>query len=256
LVQAQLRGLLTNITFLNLFALQEEGKPMSPRPQNITCEYCATRNLAGGHRCIACGAPLPVEIIQPLHVDEVESTIPAPELSPIPADNQPLSQQLKEGAAVVGSGLGVLGIGGLILRTVAEAVAIAVAAYIIGMFAGSADITMRGPVLYLLIALGGGGLVGLCVGLVTKRTIFTLLSAPFGTILGGYLVPIIFSLNTPRSPWQALFALAGGVLFALLGSRRSTNKIFACYQRARPFLGLIGGLIFGLLGYFVFHRIY
>ena len=94
---------------------------MSPKPQSVTCEYCATLNLAGGHRCIACGAPLPVVKVLPLTVSEVETPIPAPEFSPIPEVNQPLSQQLKEGAAVVGTGLGVLGIGGLILRTVAEA---------------------------------------------------------------------------------------------------------------------------------------
>lgn len=235
---------------------------MTLQPQKITCEHCASINPAGQARCIACGAPLSVPVTPPIYVTRVDaepvaapvSLSESPDSTP-PIETQSVSQQLKEGATVVGSSLGVLGIGGLILRTMAESVAIAVSAFIIGSNAGTADITLRGPALYFLIALGGGGLLGLCVGLVTKRTIFTLLSAPFGTILGS-LAAVLFSLNTPGNPLPALFALAGGVLFALLGGHRSNSKNFACYQRARPFLGLVGGLIFGLLGYVVFHRIY
>lgn len=229
---------------------------MNEKPMPLICEYCASHNPAGGQRCIACGAPLPVSRFIPPKVTLVESSVAPPSVNLHQEEDQPLGKIVSEGAAIVGSGLGLLGIGGLILRTVAEAVAIAVSAYIIGMHAGTADINMRGPALYFLIALGGGGLLGLSVGLVTKRVLFTLLSAPFGTILGGYLIPVFLSLKTPVSPWPALFAVAGGVLFALLGGHRSSNKTLACYQRARPFLGLLGGLFFGLLGYLVFHRIY
>jgi hypothetical protein len=46
------------------------------------------------------------------------------------------------------------------------------------------------------------------------------------------------------------------VFFALLGGRRSAGMSLPCFQRARPILGLIGGLLFGLLGYAINYRIY
>jgi hypothetical protein len=222
--------------------------------KSITCTYCAAINPWGTGRCLACGAPIELPVTPPMRVTVVD-TPESPPVNTPEVPSTPISQQLKEGLTAVGSGLGALGVFTIIARTVAEAVAIAVSAFIIGSNAGSANATFQGAALYLLLAAGGGALLGLCVGLVSKRIIFTLLSAPVGTILGGVLARVL-SLNAPRTPWLALFGIAGGVFFALLGGRRSAGMSLPCFQRARPILGLIGGLLFGLLGYAINYRIY
>lgn len=224
--------------------------------QTITCDHCGTHNPAGQAACIACGAPLVPPVTPPLRVTEVETPVfstpePAPEITPIDTGN--LSQQLKEGAALVGSSLGGLGIGTLLLRTLAEAIAIAVAALFVGVNSGSVARNNYLPL--LLLALAGGGLIGLCVGSVTKRFLFSLLSAPVGALLGS-VTGVLLQLNKTAFPWMALLSLAGAVALALLGGKRSATTKLACFQRARPWLGLIGGLLFGLIGFAAGYRIY
>lgn len=223
--------------------------------KRVNCEYCSTLNPAGQNQCIACGAPLPVPSIGPVRITEVNSpasTIAEP-ISQIP---QSMSQQMKDGVAVAAAGLGALGIGTLLLRLAAEAAAIACAALIIGLNAGSASISFKSAPLYLFLAAAGGGLTGLCVGLVTKRVFWSLVSAPAGALIGS--IPVIFFHPNTLSQftWSVFLSTIGAMLFALLGGRRGSKVPLHCLQRVRPILGLIGGLLFGMLGFFISHRIY
>lgn len=215
----------------------------------ISCAYCATLNPASSSNCIGCGAPIVLPKFQPVTVTNVPEPVNIPTpleslQSAVPA--QPIGSQVKQGLAAVGAGLGLAGIGGLLLRTLAEALAIAVAAVIIGFTAGSAA---DGNTPFGLIALIGGALVGLSVGLVIKRSMFVLFSAPFGA-LGGTLLAMAFGLNTPGAVWLPLCATVAACTLAILGGRRNTSAgVFRVYQRVRPWLGLAGGVVFALIGY-------
>ncbi len=229
---------------------------MSPAPRSITCAYCNTVNPPLRTNCLACGAPLPVPIRPPVRVTMVEPiTPPVPfNTPPSPApDLDAIGQQLKQGAAVLGTGIGALGIGTIVLRSVAEGVAIVISAFLIGLNSGNAIINLNGPTPYILVAGIGGALLGLVVGSVNKRLLFTLLSAPFGAVLGT-IVAITLSGLLPRGPWGGLLTFSGSVTFALLGGKRSGGN--GCYQRIRPVLGLVGGLLFGLLGFAAGYRVY
>lgn len=215
----------------------------------ISCPYCATLNTPSSSNCIACGAPIVLPRFQPVTITRVTepATLSTPLQNTQPGvPSQPLGQQVKEGLAAVGAGLGFAGIGGLILRTLAEALAIAVAAVIIGFTAGSAA---DGIAPFALIAITGGALIGLSVGLVIKRSMFVLFSAPFGA-LGGTLLAMAFGLNAPGAVWLPLCATAAACTLALLGGRRNASAgVFRVYQRLRPWLGLLGGVVFALIGY-------
>ena len=229
---------------------------MSPAPRSITCAYCNTVNPPLRANCLACGAPLPVPVRPPVRVTKVEPVTPpvSSNAPPSPApDLDAIGQQLKQGAAVLGTGIGALGIGTIVLRSVAESVAIVISAFLIGLNSGNAIINLNGTTPYILVAAIGGALLGLAVGSVNKRLLFALLSAPFGAVLGTILA-ITLSGLLPRGPWSGLLTFAGGVIFALLGGERSGGK--SCYQRIRPVLGLVGGLLFGLLGFAAGYRVY
>lgn len=198
---------------------------------------------------------MPVRSFKPLTVTEVDTpagTTPQP-LSQV---TQPISSQLKDGLSVAAAGLGALGIGTLLLRLTAEAAAVAGAALIIGMHAGSAGISFQSTAFYLFLAVAGGALVGLCVGLVTKRVFWSLVSAPAGALVGSLLAGVLRPSAASPFPWSVLLAAAGAAFFALLGGRRSGSVPLRCLQVVRPLLGLIGGALFGMLGFLITHRIY
>jgi hypothetical protein len=46
------------------------------------------------------------------------------------------------------------------------------------------------------------------------------------------------------------------MFFALLGGRRGRKMPMRCLQVLRPLLGLIGGALFGMLGFLITHRVY
>lgn len=220
----------------------------------VQCEYCNILNPEGSKECIACGAPLPSQETIPVKVAvplvEVTQPVPVPSV-----DTQAVAQQLKEGAAIVGTSLGALGIGSFILRTAAEATAIAVSAFITGINAGNSGAGLNNHTLFLVLAAVGGALIGLAVGSARKRVLFALLSAPVGAILGSVLA-VVLKLNISGSPWVALLSAAGASLLALFGGRRKHEGRISWFQRVRPVLGLIGGLLFGLLGYAAGFKIY
>lgn len=217
---------------------------------NIHCEYCDREQPTENRNCIGCGAPLPE---------------PKPERAPVPIDEQPTritdpatpveplvsADQLKEGLAAAGS----LGVGTIVLRVAAQGFAIAVSAFIVGLNAGSAAAGLNRYLPHMLTALLGGALLGLVVTLVKKRSIWTLLAAPAGAILGSVIARLLPRLD-PQLPLGALLALAGGLLFAVLGGNRSRGTRIPCLKVLQPVFGIIGGLFFGWLGFVVMYRIY
>ena len=217
---------------------------------SLPCVFCGVRNDPARETCFACGAPLalarPAPVVTPLNETPVVPLEAFPSTPQTPVE--PIKQQLAEGVAAVGAGLGLVGVGGLVMRTIAEALAILIAALVIGFNAGRVSPFPGGWFLYLLLAVGGSAFVGIAVGSVVKRAVFVLFSAPFGALLG-VGAAILLKLNTARTPWLPLFAIAGACALALLGGRSNRTARFAGYQRFRPLLGAIGGIIFGLIGF-------
>jgi hypothetical protein len=227
---------------------------------SLHCPFCGAGNDTAAHTCIACGAPLDPSRATPSYLKAMgvpsspeapvspagitnESSTPAPE--PV-ATVEPIKQNIKEGAAAVAAGLGLAGVGGLVMRTIAESLAILTSALVIGFNAG--QVTPNSWFLYLLLAIAGGAAVGIAVGSVIKRTIFALFSAPFGTLIGVFIT-IALKLNLRGTPWLPLFSIAGGCLLAVLGGRSNRGGRFQTYQRLRPILGAIGGIVFSLIGF-------
>lgn len=220
----------------------------------ITCEYCGREQPSEPARCIGCGAPLPVP--QPVqtrvtYVDE-PSRVAAPTISDEPLVN---TDQLKEGLATAGAVVGSLGIGSIVLRLAAEALAISFSALIIGVNGGTYAVGLNSYAGILLASLAGGALVGVCVTLSRKRTVLTLLSAPAGALLGTVLIML---LPDPSShfPLGMLAAAGGAVIFALLGRRVPSKLPLRCLTALHPVLGAISGLLFALLGFYIMYRIY
>jgi hypothetical protein len=225
-------------------------------PVTLTCRYCGATNPAGTDRCNACGAPLEIPIVPPVTVTTINS--PARNITP-PANAQradttpdqisdaldaaPISDQLKEGLKAAGLGIGALGVGTFFARTAAESAAIAFSSFMIGyLSAGNRS---------ALLALAGGLVIGLMVGLAVKRPLAVLISAPLGTVLG-WIAGKLLQSSLPELHLPALLALVGGALLAIIGSRRSSTHIVAkWYGRLRPLLGMAGGFIFALLGYVI-----
>ncbi len=225
------------------------------KTDRVTCEYCAVLNPPDGKRCVACGAPLPVKSTPSMKVTIIDSP-PLPPADAAQLEPPSISQQLKEGASVAAAGLGALGIGSILLRAAAQMIAAAAAGFIIGINTGQATHITRTVPLMMLLALSGGALTGLCVGLVHKRAFWSLISAPGGALLGTVLA-IFLSLNKIRNvPWLAILSIFGAVLTALLGGRQPSRKAIRCFQIIPPISGMIVGLLFSLFGFLVMYHIY
>ena len=221
---------------------------------NISCEYCGREQPTDNLRCISCGAPLPVP--EPIQARTTLVYEPSPASAPV-TPSEPLvnADQLKEGLAAAGAVAGSLGIGTIVLRVAAQGFAIAVASFIVGLTAGSAAAGLNRYLPHLLTALLGGVLLGVVVTLVKKRSIWTLLAAPVGAILGS-LVARLLPISSQNLPFSALLALAGGLLLSVLGGNRTRGTRIPCLKVLQPVAGAIGGLFFGWLGFVVMYRIY
>ena len=220
---------------------------------NRICEYCGRSNPEEIERCQACGALLP-------HIPPPETRItyidspPTPETESAFAELQTEGDTLQESLKTVGMVAGSIGIGALILRVAAQGFAIALSAFIVGAGAG---ISAAGPYepsrLHFFTAILGGALLGVVITLLRKRSIWTLLAAPLGSGLG-LLVSSFLTAPGRSMPWAAQFALAGALLFAALGGKRTRGKSIPCLKVLQPIFGAIGGLLFALLGYILFYN--
>ena len=213
-------------------------------PANITCEFCAAVNPAGQENCLACGAPLPrIKPVlpsqkpkDPLEMFKLAQARPAATQKDAGQDFADRFFGGGQGTQLADQARQVVSI---LWRTAGEAIAIAVSGFIIGVTGGGTGLWFLG--------LAGAGCLGLFVGLAVKPLLFAALSAPLGTLLG---LGIGFVLRTlglgPASIVVAASLL--GIAAALIGGRIELLTSRGCYAFTRPFLGAMGGFIFGLLG--------
>ena len=167
---------------------------------SLTCKYCGASNPAGTDRCTACGAPIDIPVMPPVTVTTINTpartiTPPVnaqradttPEQINDALDAAPLNDQLKEGLKAASMGIGTLGVGTFFARTASEAAAIAFSTFMVGYYSAATHNS--------LLALAGGLIIGLIVGLAVKRPLGALLSAPIGTLIGlvaGHLLQASF----------------------------------------------------------------
>lgn len=223
---------------------------------SLTCKYCGASNPPATDRCASCGAPIDIPIMPPVTVTTISTPARniAPPVSAQRADTTneqirdaldaaPINDQLKEGLKAAGLGIGALGAGTFFARTASEAASIAFSTFLVGYISSATGNQW--------LALPGGLIIGLMVGLAVKRPLGALLSAPLGTILG-LAAGFLLQSSLPTLPLPPLLALIGGALLAIIGSRRSSSNVVAkWYGRFRPFLGMAGGFLFALLGYII-----
>ncbi len=201
-----------------------------PKRTYISCPYCKSQNSSNAEHCIACGAPL-----EKLVAPKIVKPLPKSPIHPALKEKRPEEIAQKIGEKVEDAYY-VYAVG---WRTFAEALAIAVATFIIGVASGATGLAYWG--------LFGTVAVGVAVGLTRKMFYLALISAPLGALIGLGIgaVPLILGMPKILPVSMTLFAVLG----AVLGGRRRTDfKYRNWWEKARPFLGGVGGLLFGFLG--------
>ena len=202
------------------------------KSRKLVCEYCTTVNPWDAKSCLACGGPLtrPKVDLEP-KVTTVKSDEKAP---------KPQSEDIKKAAEKADDVYFTLwNTYAIAWRTVGEAISIALTGFILGFVGGATGAIFPGIL--------GAILVGLAVGLTRKQFYIVLISAPAGLLLGLGLGALTWALGSgPQTMVYTglFFAIVG----AVLGGRR--NLPFSqrnCWEKARPVLGALGGLGFGII---------
>ncbi len=200
------------------------------RANFIPCAYCKTQNPDDAESCVACGAPL-----EKLVAPKIIKPAPKKPIHPALKEKRPEEIAQKIGEKVEDAYY-VCAVG---WRTFAEALAIAVATFITGVASGATGLAYWG--------LLGTVAVGVAVGLTGKMFYLALISAPLGALIGLGIgaAPLMLGMPKILPVSMTLFAVWG----AVLGGRRRTDfKYRNWWEKARPFLGGVGGLLFGFLG--------
>jgi hypothetical protein len=204
--------------------------------QRIICEYCETSNPQEVNTCLACGGP----ITRP-HVDSTPS-VTTVDMQAKP-EELPTEDILKIGEKADDVYFTILNTYAIAWRTVGEAISIALTGFILGFVGAVTGMYFPGVL--------GAVLVGMAVGLTRKQFYLVLISAPAGLLLGLGFGALSWMIG--GEPQIMVFTgLVGAVIGAVLGGRR--NPPFGqrnCWEKARPLLGAMGGLAFGLLGTFL-----
>jgi hypothetical protein len=203
------------------------------RTDMSTCAYCNTPNSLGANTCPACGAPLEIHKPTPHPKADSKSSMN------VPASNYPEIDISKVGEKIDEAYFTVLNIYTVAWRTLAEAIAIAVGAFIIGAAGGVA----RAGFLGIL----GGIALGIAVGLTQKNFYITLISAPVGAMIG-LGVGAIFWVAGISKIFPLIVTLLSIVGAIMGGKQRPVLNRKNWWERLRPFFGALGGLAFGLLG--------
>lgn len=199
----------------------------------IICSYCDAANAAGP-LCVACGAPLPEANPEPI---QAPGRQPAP--VQISQERQALQDTREMGEKIDKVSHSALYLYSTFWRTLAEAIVIALVSFGLGA-AGGATGQALGGVLTALV-------VGALVGWAVKISYLTYLSAPTGFAVGAGLCVVVYLLGVPPGVMVYVLAAFSGAA-ALVGGRRISWRRRNGWEKARPFLGALGGLGFGLLG--------
>ncbi|MBN1665689.1 MAG: zinc ribbon domain-containing protein [Anaerolineales bacterium] len=208
-------------------------------PHNLICPYCQTANPPEQGHCLACGAPLPAQAApQPPHPKPISPGQRAPAIQP--GQEGPAEQIRKVTEKTDDLYFTVLNTYAIAWRTLAEAVSIALVAFVLGLIGGATSLHFFGIL--------AGGLVGLCVGWARKNFYLTLAGAPLGLLLGLAVGAILWATgNNPQ--WLLLCATLPAMVAALLGNRpQGAYRRRNWWEKARPFLGLLGALAFAIPG--------
>ena len=125
-------------------------------------------------------------------------------------------------------------------RTLGEALAIALTGFILGLVGGLTGVFFSG--------IFGAILVGMAVGFTRKQFYGVLISAPVGLLLGLGLGALVWVLG--GAPQVMVYS---GLVFAVVGASVGGGRGLPfsrrnCWEKSRPLLGALGGLMFGILG--------
>ncbi len=209
--------------------------------KTIPCPYCFTANPATRNMCLACGAPLAQKAPEPLDLTPKVTVVkPAPKPHPAPKPKKRPEEDLRKAGEkadqVYNAALYTYSV---TWRTAAEAISIALVGLIIGMVGGATSMQVWG--------LLGAGLLGVAVGLTAKNFYMTLLSAPGGALLGlGLSAALWFVGASPK--WLVFIVTVFAIAATVVGGRPRRQRRQNFWEKARPFLGGLGGLAFGIVG--------
>jgi hypothetical protein len=213
-----------------------------------TCAYCKIRNPDEEPNCLACGAPFtkPNRQVNP---PQQEENLPQPvwvtaksarDAAPEPESHPALKTAQK--TAEVADQVYDLALTGYTYfwYAVADAIAIALCAFLLGIIGSATGMGFAGIFLSTLL--------GIVVGLTFKAHAYLhLFSAPVGLLLGAFfwLCPL-FAFGAPP---QGMLFIAGllAIAAARVGHRERARKL-PRWMAVRPFLGGAGGLLFALVG--------
>jgi hypothetical protein len=216
--------------------------PVTPTPpprnaRRIVCPYCAVVNPVERQNCIACGAPLDKTAV----VIETSSTVKGVNHKPdkIIASQQQLDKARKAGEKVEAVANTALYTYSLFWRTLAEAGVIAICGFALGLVGGALDVPILGTIEAVLL--------GIAVGFTIKYSLLIWVMTPGGFVLGAAIGAALWALGVGTPVFAVTTGLCA-IILSLLGAYRIPYRIRNFYEKIRPVLGGLGGLLFGLLG--------
>lgn len=187
----------------------------------IVCEYCNASNPEKEKICVACGAPLP----------KIKPAVKTPKSTkPVSVEKTDHSIETAEKIANLTSS---------IWLAVFDAIIIAAVSLAIGITGGVVEQPVAG--------VAGAALLGFSVSISIKNSLTTIISAPIGLLLGSILCIIAMLLHFPTYVFPILLT-AAACFTAVYGGHKVPYKFRTTWLKIRPYLGTIGGLIFGLIG--------
>jgi hypothetical protein len=200
------------------------------KTNSLICEYCQVLNPGGQKSCLACGAPLPGPKPWPIK----------PKITSYSRERKsPLQNERQVAEGVDKAYKTVMTVYGTFWRTLAEVAVIAMVGFAMGFIGALAGQPFLGVICALL--------VGVSVGLTIKNYYITLASAPIGTLLGAVISCGGYFLGL-RGIWILIITAVCAILASVIGGVRLPYTQRNWWEKLRPFLGALGGLLFGLLG--------
>ena len=188
---------------------------------SIVCEYCNASNPNTEKECVACGAPL------------VKKTIVSKKPKPAKPTHVEKPDQSVETARKIAN------VYTSIMLGILDAIIIAAVSFTIGLTGG----IINQPVLGVI----GAAMLGFAVSITIKNGLLTIISAPVGLLIGSFfcIIAVLFHLPTSIFP---IFLTISACFTAIYGGQKVPYRIRSTWLKLRPYLGILGGMGFGLLG--------